>query len=81
MNRVLGSPSSSVTLSRGRMFLATGHYAKVHWSEGGRTKLLSSADVTKDQTYYLSSVPEAQLSRVSLALPFSVSHPLIAFLV
>jgi hypothetical protein len=45
--------------------LATGHYARVDWTEGGRTKLMRSADATKDQTYYLSSVPEAQLSRVS----------------
>lgn len=64
MNRVLGSPSST-TAGEGRKFLATGHYAKVDWTEGGRTKLLRSADATKDQTYYLSSVPEAQLSRVS----------------
>lgn len=67
MNRVLGSPSppSSSGRERGRKFLATGHYARVDWTEGGRTKLLRSADMTKDQTYYLSSVPEAQLSRVS----------------
>lgn len=63
MNRVLG-PSTARRAGDGRKFLATGHYAKVGWTEGERTKLLRSADRTKDQTYYLSSVPEAQLSRV-----------------
>lgn len=67
MNRVLGSPSA-LRAGEGRKFLATGHYAKVDWTEGGRTKLLRSADSTKDQTYYLSSVPEAQLSRVGDSL-------------
>ncbi|KAI5449349.1 hypothetical protein NCC49_004754 [Naganishia albida] len=68
MNRVLGSPSSSSALEGGRKFLATGHYARVDWTEGGRTKLMRSADGTKDQTYYLSSVPEAQLSRALFPL-------------
>lgn len=79
MTRALGSPSPLRSSGRqhGRKFLATGHYARVEWRAGGRTKLLRSADGTKDQTYYLSSVPEAQLSRVSLSsstlrMPYAV---------
>lgn len=39
---------------------------------------MRSADGTKDQTYYLSSVPEAQLSRVSAFLKTFVTNPLIS---
>lgn len=65
MDRVLGPAQAQLESGMPRKFLATGHYARVDWMSGGRTKLMRSADWTKDQTYYLSSVPEAQLSRVS----------------
>jgi tRNA U34 2-thiouridine synthase MnmA/TrmU len=45
----------------------TGHYAATDKTPEGRTRLLRSADELKDQTYYLSSCSESQLSRVSLA--------------
>lgn len=41
---------------------------------------MRSADMTKDQTYYLSSVPEAQLSRVGITSTFSAYQTLIALL-
>lgn len=44
---------------------ATGHYAATDKTPEGRTRLLRSADQLKDQTYYLSSCSESQLSRVS----------------
>ncbi|KAJ9092795.1 hypothetical protein QFC21_006670 [Naganishia friedmannii] len=68
MDRVLGPAPSQFEGTTARKFLATGHYARVGWMEGGRTKLMRSADWTKDQTYYLSSVPEAQLSRALFPL-------------
>ncbi|KAJ9119027.1 hypothetical protein QFC22_003517 [Naganishia vaughanmartiniae] len=68
MDRVLGPARMELESGMQRKFLATGHYARVGWMEGGRTKLMRSADWTKDQTYYLSSVPEAQLSRALFPL-------------
>jgi len=46
-------------------WLATGHYARVGWADPPalRPRLLRSADRNKDQTYYLSSVPETKLRR------------------
>lgn len=43
-----------------------GHYAQVSWTTGlnPRPRLVRSADMNKDQTYYLSSVPETKLRRV-----------------
>ena len=58
-------------------WLATGHYARKSWSgppssEAGpstpRPKLLRPSDRHKDQTYYLSAVPEASLSRALFPL-------------
>lgn len=48
---------------------ATGHYAATDKTPEGRTRLLRSADQLKDQTYYLSSCSESQLSRVSSVPP------------
>ena len=44
-----------------------GHYARVGRTDPPalRPRLLRSADRNKDQTYYLSSVPETKLRRVS----------------
>ncbi|KAG1808555.1 tRNA-specific 2-thiouridylase [Suillus variegatus] len=52
-------------------WLATGHYANKDWKYHNgvpRPRLLRPRDVTKDQTYYLSSVPERSLSRAILPL-------------
>jgi len=45
-----------------------GHYARVGWTDPPvlRPRLLRSVDRNKDQTYYLSSVPETKLRRVSI---------------
>ncbi|KAG7580008.1 hypothetical protein FFLO_00216 [Filobasidium floriforme] len=49
-------------------WLATGHYAATDKTSEGRTRLLRSADQLKDQTYYLSSCSESQLSRALFPL-------------
>ncbi|KAF7374698.1 tRNA-specific 2-thiouridylase MnmA [Mycena sanguinolenta] len=43
-------------------WLATGHYARKDWSSS-RPRLLRAADTAKDQSYYLSSIPQEGLSR------------------
>ena len=40
-----------------------GHYALKGWSSDSRPKLLRSVDHLKDQTYFLSAIPEAGLRR------------------
>ena len=47
---------------QGREFLATGHYARIE-RDGGRVKLRRGLDPAKDQSYYLFSLSQAQLSR------------------
>jgi len=58
MDRALTAPNQ---------WLATGHYACLQWDTSDpsrpRPKLVRSADRHKDQTYYLSSVPESQLHK------------------
>ncbi|KIJ69208.1 hypothetical protein HYDPIDRAFT_185069 [Hydnomerulius pinastri MD-312] len=54
-------------------WLATGHYAHKDWkltddSSCPRPRLLKPRDSTKDQTYYLSSMPEIGLSRALFPL-------------
>ncbi|KAG2067501.1 5-methylaminomethyl-2-thiouridylate-methyltransferase [Suillus decipiens] len=52
-------------------WLAPGHYANKDWKyDNGvpRPRLLRPRDVTKDQTYYLSSVPERSLFRALFPL-------------
>jgi len=45
-------------------YVATGHYARVEWSQSKRRYLLKKAsDETKDQSYFLSSLSQAQLGR------------------
>jgi tRNA-specific 2-thiouridylase len=46
----------------GARWFATGHYARTRVS-GGRTQLLRGVDMDKDQSYFLHTVPGAQLSR------------------
>ncbi|KAF7327986.1 hypothetical protein MKEN_00379100 [Mycena kentingensis (nom. inval.)] len=48
-------------------WLATGHYARKDW-HNGRPRLLRSSDPKKDQTYYLSSIPEAGLAQAIFPL-------------
>ncbi|KAI0093783.1 tRNA-specific 2-thiouridylase [Irpex rosettiformis] len=56
-------------------WIATGHYAGKSWSSPApqdgtspRPKLLRPTDHNKDQTYYLSHIPEASLSRTLFPL-------------
>lgn len=51
-----------------RQWLATGHYAGTEWTSEGRVKLVRSSDETKDQTYYLSSVPEEKIQHAIFPL-------------
>ena len=45
-------------------YVATGHYAQVEWNQSKRRYLLKKAsDETKDQSYFLFSLSQAQLSR------------------
>lgn len=44
-------------------FLATGHYARIEDAPWGK-KLLAGADPSKDQSYFLFTMTQAQLSRV-----------------
>ena len=49
--------------------LATGHYARVEWSEERRRWLLKRpADLAKDQTYFLFGLTQEQLSRTLFPL-------------
>ncbi|KAI6045635.1 tRNA-specific 2-thiouridylase [Pisolithus marmoratus] len=55
------------------LWLATGHYARKDWQEHvdtllPRPRLLRARDLSKDQTYYLSSIPESSLSRALFPL-------------
>ena len=51
----------------GADYLATGHYARLHRTEGGGTRLLTGRDPDKDQSYFLSVTPAAELG--SLLFP------------
>jgi tRNA-uridine 2-sulfurtransferase len=61
-------------LDRARAFgaetLATGHYARVEQDAAGRYHLYRGADNSKDQTYFLFSLTQEQLSRAA----FPVGH-------
>ena len=49
--------------------VATGHYARVHYDQGGRRWLLKRpADESKDQTYFLFGLTQDQLSRTLFPL-------------
>lgn len=49
-------------------YLATGHYAKIEKSSDGRYLLKKAADLSKDQSYFLWSVPKENLARILLPL-------------
>ena len=48
--------------------IATGHYARVAVDAGGRVELLKAADASKDQTYFLHRLSQAQLAPVLFPL-------------
>ena len=52
----------------GTDLLATGHYARIERNENGRYLLRCAADLTKDQSYVLYMLNQAQLSRVLFPL-------------
>ncbi|MBP7197439.1 MAG: tRNA 2-thiouridine(34) synthase MnmA [Anaerolineaceae bacterium] len=49
-------------------FVATGHYARIRRSADGKTELCRAADAAKDQSYMLSDLTQAELSRTLLPL-------------
>lgn len=54
-------------LAHGADKIATGHYAKVEFRDG-RYRLLKARDLNKDQTYFLYTLGQAQLSRTLFPL-------------
>ena len=53
----------------GAHIIATGHYAQIRFDEPtGRWQMLRSADRTKDQTYFLWGLTQAQLARTMFPL-------------
>lgn len=56
-------------LELGADFVATGHYAKVHFDEeSGRYSILSAVDEQKDQSYYLFGLSQEQLKHTLMPL-------------
>lgn len=56
-------------LELGADFVATGHYAKVHFDqESGRYSVLCAVDEQKDQSYYLFGLTQEQLKRTLMPL-------------
>ena len=55
-------------LARGADFVATGHYANIEKTDGGRYLLKKAKDVRKDQTYMLWSLSQHQLSHTLFPL-------------
>lgn len=56
-------------LELGADFIATGHYAKVSFSEDtGRYAILKANDAQKDQSYYLFGLTQQQLSKTLMPL-------------
>lgn len=49
-------------------YIATGHYAKIVFGPSGRPALLAGADKNKDQSYFLASLSERQLSKTLFPL-------------
>jgi tRNA-uridine 2-sulfurtransferase len=54
-------------IAQGADALATGHYAGVH-ERNGRFELLRAADTSKDQSYFLHQLTQAQLSKTLFPL-------------
>ncbi|KAI3598870.1 tRNA-specific 2-thiouridylase MnmA [Cupriavidus necator H850] len=55
-------------MSLGAETIATGHYARVRQNAAGRFELLKALDHTKDQSYFLHRLNQAQLSRTLFPL-------------
>jgi len=51
-------------MAMGADYLATGHYARIERGVDGRHRLLRAVDETKDQSYALFTVGQAELSRL-----------------
>ncbi len=52
----------------GADFVATGHYARVERGADGRYRLMRAADLTKDQSYFLFTLGQTELSRTLFPL-------------
>jgi tRNA-specific 2-thiouridylase len=52
----------------GARFIATGHFARLEQSSNGRTLLKRGRDLRKDQSYFLFSLRQSQLSRALFPL-------------
>nr|WP_255520002.1 tRNA 2-thiouridine(34) synthase MnmA [Cupriavidus sp. IK-TO18] len=55
-------------MTLGAETIATGHYARVRQNAAGRFELLKALDHTKDQSYFLHRLNQAQLSRTLFPL-------------
>ncbi len=55
-------------MSVGAEYMATGHYSRLRPVENGPVELFKAADETKDQSYVLSSLNQAQLTHTMLPL-------------
>ncbi|MDB5797742.1 MAG: trmU [Paucimonas sp.] len=55
-------------VSLGADLIATGHYARVRQGGDGRFELLKAVDASKDQSYFLHRLNQAQLSRTLFPL-------------
>ncbi len=51
----------------GAPFVATGHYARIHW-DGSRWRLFKAEDLAKDQSYFLFNHTQATLQRTLFPL-------------
>ncbi len=49
-------------------FIATGHYARIERDSGGTYHLMRAADASKDQSYFLFTLGQAELSRTLFPL-------------
>ncbi len=58
----------------GARFVATGHYARVLQNETGQFELLKGLDPNKDQSYMLSRLTQAELSRTKFPLGELTKH-------
>ncbi len=55
-------------LRLGADHIATGHYARVRRDDEGRAELLKAVDATKDQSYFLHRLTQAQLAKALFPL-------------
>ncbi|MEW6314651.1 MAG: tRNA 2-thiouridine(34) synthase MnmA [Pseudomonadota bacterium] len=55
-------------INLGADYIATGHYAQIHQADDGLFQLLKAEDGTKDQSYFLYRLNQAQLSKTLFPL-------------